>query len=112
MVGISCKSLSSLYSCKVHIRYRLQPRMASGMAPLGCVRPTLAPYLIMTHRTDRISASNVEAIAECIGARTQVLDAWFATMGLSYTPFGISESATVSPSVLWFITRGTQVHEE
>jgi hypothetical protein len=76
------------------------------------IAETLAPYLIMTHRTDRISASNVEAIAECIGARTQVLDAWFATMGLSYTPFGISESATVSPSVLWFITRGTQVHEE
>lgn len=76
------------------------------------IAETLAPYLIMKHRPDRVSASHAEAITECIGARTQVLDSWFATMGLSYAPFGISEATPVSPSILWFITRGTQVNEE
>lgn len=56
------------------------------------IAETLAPYLMMKLRPDRVSAADSEAILKCIGARSQVLDAWFTEMGLSYAPMAAEES--------------------
>ena len=56
------------------------------------VAETLAPYLIMKLRPDRVSEADSDAISKCISARSQILDAWFTEMGLSYVPMAKDES--------------------
>lgn len=61
------------------------------------VAETLGPYLAMKFLSERVSDADGTKIANCIAARSLVLDSWFADMNLSYSPFS---SAPTPESVL------------
>ena len=59
------------------------------------IAETLAPYLMMKFRPDRVSAEDADSISKCIAARSKVLDSWFSEMGLSYAPMAQQASERV-----------------
>ena len=61
------------------------------------VAETLGPYLAMKFLSERVAEADGTKIANCIAARSLVLDSWFADMNLSYSPFS---SAPAPESVL------------
>ena len=50
------------------------------------VAETLGPYLALKFLSGRVSEADESKIANCIAARSSVLDSWFADMNLSYSP--------------------------
>lgn len=61
------------------------------------VAETLGPYLAMKFLRNRVAEADQSKISDCIAARSSVLDAWFAEMNMSYSPFS---SAAAEEAIL------------